>query len=80
VVQDPYMYGYEAVRMLVTLHSGDHSLVPIVGRGAVNVQCEVLRQEDVASFRQRLARRLNGEATDAGDQSSTPAPEDESQG
>jgi ribose transport system substrate-binding protein len=65
VVQDPYMYGYEAIRKLVELHSGRAELVPIVGKGVVNIQCEIVRKDDVEAFRKKLDARLNSELTHA---------------
>jgi ribose transport system substrate-binding protein len=58
VVQDPYMYGYESVRKLVELHSGGAELVPIIGKGVVNIQCGVVRKDDVDNFRKKLEKRL----------------------
>ena len=57
VVQDPYMYGYEAVRMLTKLHSGT-DVGPIVGGGVVNVPCEALHQDDIEAFRQKTKDRM----------------------
>lgn len=58
VAQDPYMYGYEAVRMLASLARGDPSDVPVVGGGTIHVNAEAIRQENLAKFRERVDKRL----------------------
>jgi len=58
VAQDPYKYGYEAVRMLTLLHNGKSRELPIVGGGAINVNCQAIRKADVEAFRNRLKERL----------------------
>ncbi|QEG36439.1 substrate-binding domain-containing protein [Bythopirellula goksoeyrii] len=58
VAQDPYKYGYEAVRMLTLLHNGKSRELPIVGGGAINVNCQAIRKADVEAFRKRLKDRL----------------------
>jgi len=58
IAQDPYKYGYEAVRMLSALHNGDSQELPIVGGGAIYIKCQAIRQEDVEEFRKRLEERL----------------------
>lgn len=59
IAQDPYMYGYEAVRMLTRLAKGRAVEIPIVGGGAISVRCDPIRKDDVAEFRKRRAQRLN---------------------
>jgi ribose transport system substrate-binding protein len=58
VAQDPYEYGYEAVRMLTLLHNGKSRALPIIGGGSINVNCKPIRQADVNEFRKRLQERL----------------------
>ena len=65
IAQDPYKYGYEAVRMLTSLHNGLSRELPIVGGGQVLVQCEQIRQDELEIFRQRLKQRLAEEMTKA---------------
>ncbi|MGI9457425.1 MAG: substrate-binding domain-containing protein [Aeoliella sp.] len=60
IAQDPYRYGYEAVRILTRLHHGKLGELPIVGGGAIGVPCDPIRKDDVADFRERLEQRLNG--------------------
>jgi len=62
VAQDPYKYGYEAVRMLTSLHNGKSGELPIVGGGTVTVQCQPIRQGDVEQFKERLKQRLVGDS------------------
>lgn len=57
VAQDPFMYGYEAVRVLTRLHAGDAAEVPIVGGGEVNVPCEAVRKDGLDNLKKRLASR-----------------------
>ncbi|MCA9237251.1 MAG: substrate-binding domain-containing protein [Planctomycetales bacterium] len=57
IAQDPYKYGYEAVRMLHSLAHDGASDVPIVGGGTINITAEAIRQSDVQGFRERLQSR-----------------------
>lgn len=57
VAQDPFMYGYEAVRVLTRLHAGDAAKLPLMGGGEVNVPCEAVRKEGLADLRKRLKSR-----------------------
>lgn len=58
VAQDPYMYGYEAVRMLTELHRRPTRELPIMGGGSLNVRSKAIRKADLPEFRNRLKRRL----------------------
>ncbi|MGI9457297.1 MAG: hypothetical protein ACR2NU_12105, partial [Aeoliella sp.] len=58
VVQDPYKYGYEAVRMLTTLHAGRNNELPIADRGSLFLPCELVTAENVSEFRDRLRTRI----------------------
>ena len=58
VVQDPYKYGYEAVRLLTELHRGRPNELPIGISGSLFLPAEAIRKDDVAKFRERLAQRL----------------------
>jgi len=60
IAQDPYLYGYQAIRMLTSLNNGDSSELPLVGGGAVNVQTEAIRKDDVEAFKEKLSKRLKG--------------------
>ena len=63
VAQDPFKYGYEAVRMLNSLHNGHDRELPIVGGGAINVNCQPIRQQDLKEFQERLNERLGEEVS-----------------
>lgn len=77
VVQDPYMYGYEAVRKLCEIHRGVPGRGPIFGKGEVTIPCNIIRKDDVDDFQKKLAARLKGVISDSttesskGDKSST---------
>ena len=47
--------------MLTLLHNGKSQELPIVGGGALNVNCQAIRKADVEGFRKRLKERLEGE-------------------
>jgi len=57
IAQDPYMFGYEAVRTLTRINAGSPDAVPIVGGGILSVPCEALRKDSVADFRKRIEKR-----------------------
>ncbi len=61
VVQDPFKYGYETVRMLAALHSGEQEELPISGGGSLFLPCDAITANNVAAFRQRLESRLKNE-------------------
>jgi ribose transport system substrate-binding protein len=56
VAQDPYQYGFEAVRLLKDVIA-DPNLHPVLGRGTVNFLAEPIRQSNLDEFRQRLDRQ-----------------------
>lgn len=58
VVQDPFKYGYESVRMLAALESGRTLELPIAGSGSLFLPCEAITAENVDAFRERLAKRV----------------------
>ena len=57
VAQDAYKYGYEAVEMLGYLCRGEEEFLPVVGRGAVHISVEPVRQDDIETYRKRLEAR-----------------------
>ncbi len=57
VVQNPYGYGYESVRILAALARGDRSVLP--PGGFVDVPARSIRRADVEAFRDEL-NRLTG--------------------
>ena len=59
VVQQPYLYGYESVRILAGLARGDRSVLP--ENGVLNIPAQVIRKNNVDAFwsdlKQKLKRR-----------------------
>lgn len=60
VAQDPYMFGYEAIRMLTRLYGGDEMAMPIVGQSSVHVSATPVKKENLQEFRKLLKERLGG--------------------
>jgi len=58
VSQQPYVYGYESVKVLAALARGDQSVIP--EDGFIEVESTVVRKDNVAEFRAKLAE-LKGE-------------------
>jgi len=58
IVQDPYKYGYEAVRMLTALHAGRNNELPIADRGSLFLPCELVTKKNLSEFRARLNKRI----------------------
>ena len=56
VAQDPYMYGYESIRVLSALARGDRSVIP--AGGFQNIQGRQIRKENVDDFWAQLKARL----------------------
>ena len=56
VVQDPYGYGYESVRVLNALAKGDMSLIP--ESGVLNIPAKVIRKDNADSFWKDLKAKL----------------------
>jgi ribose transport system substrate-binding protein len=58
LAQDSFGFGYESVRILCDLRRGDSVAVPLGGRGAVYYGIEVVKSDNVAKYRQRVADQL----------------------
>ncbi len=56
VVQDPYRYGYESVRILAQLARGDRSVLP--ENNFIDIPARVIRQDNVAEFWEDLKRKM----------------------
>ena len=70
VVQDPYLYGYEAVRTLATLCRGNETQRPLAGSySTFSIATSSVTKDNLAEFRRELADRLNPDG--AGDDAST---------
>ena len=54
VVQNPYMYGYESVRILAALARGDQSVLP--KDGFLNIRERVIRKDNAREFWDELNR------------------------
>jgi len=65
VVQNPYRYGYESVRILAGLARGDESVLP--EDGFLNIKARAITKENVKDFREELDGLMaeNKEATGA---------------
>lgn len=59
VVQDPFNYGYEAVRMLTQMHNDKTMLsVPSRASGAILIPCAIVDRDNLDDFRKQLKSRL----------------------
>jgi len=56
VVQDPYQFGYETVRILANLSRGDEMLKPI-GNSAFNVAPVAVKKDNLEEFRKKAESR-----------------------
>jgi ribose transport system substrate-binding protein len=61
VAQDPYKFGYEAVRMLTELCRGSETEQPI-GAATYSVSVEPVKQDNLEAYREKLRARQKGEA------------------
>jgi ribose transport system substrate-binding protein len=60
VVQDPYLYGYEAVRVLAQMHNDPTMLsVPKRASGSITISCAIVDRENLDDFRRQLASRVS---------------------
>ena len=57
IAQDPYNFGFEAVKTLSELCHGHGTDLPIVGKGSNFVGAEAIRQENLEKFRGLLRAR-----------------------
>ncbi|QDS99583.1 substrate-binding domain-containing protein [Adhaeretor mobilis] len=62
IAQDPFNYGYEAVRVLASLHNNRAAELLTAQRGEINVNCEVVNQASVEEFKKRLGKSLPPES------------------
>ena len=59
VVQDPFRYGYEAVRLLAQMHNDKTMLsVPSKGIGTILIRCAIVDRDNLDKFRHQLASEL----------------------
>jgi ribose transport system substrate-binding protein len=62
IVQDPYRYGYESVRILAGLARGDQSVLP--EGGFLDIPARKITKENVEPFWNELKRILDGETAE----------------
>jgi ribose transport system substrate-binding protein len=60
LVQDPYRYGYEAVRMLASLSRSDENALPL-GPATFSVNVATVRQENLDEYRAKVESRRKAE-------------------
>lgn len=58
IVQDPYRYGYESVRILAAIHEGDRSVIP--AGGFLDVPARRVDRWTVDAFEADLKKKLGG--------------------
>jgi ribose transport system substrate-binding protein len=59
VVQDPYRYGYEAIRQIATICRGEEGLRPLSGsKSTFNISVQPVRQDNLEAFQKQLDERL----------------------
>ena len=56
IVQDPYRYGYESVKMLAALTRGDQSVVP--ASGFLDIPAKAIKKDNVEAFQAEINKRL----------------------
>ena len=59
VVQDPYRYGYESVRLLLELIEGKNDVVPKNDQQFFHVQAELIQKGNLSVFRKKLAQQMS---------------------
>jgi ribose transport system substrate-binding protein len=59
VVQDPYRYGYEAIRRIATICRGEDGLRPLSGsQSTYNIGVQAIRKDNLDAFQKQLEERL----------------------
>jgi ribose transport system substrate-binding protein len=59
VVQDPFRYGYEAVRVLAQMHNDKTMLsLPQRASGSILISCAIVDRNNLADFRRQLESQL----------------------
>ena len=71
VVQNPYKYGYESVRVLTALANGDQSVVP--ESGFLDIPARQIRQDNLDEFWSELKRLTSTEETGGAGEEATDA-------
>lgn len=67
VVQDPFLYGYEAVRVLTQMHNDTSMLsVPERATGSTMISCGIVDRDNIKVFRRKLESLLSSGGGDKG--------------
>ncbi len=59
VVQNPYEYGYQSVKIMNAISNGDHSIIP--EDGVIDIEGRQIRKDNVDVFRADLEKKLGKE-------------------
>jgi ribose transport system substrate-binding protein len=58
IIQDPFLFGYESIRILDEVASGTYLSLPVAGQVNVGVHCKIIRKENLDEFRSQLRKRV----------------------
>lgn len=58
VVQDPYQYGYESVRLLSRLHKSDELALPFRFSGNLAIGCQIVDKDNVDQYVSEQAKQI----------------------
>jgi ribose transport system substrate-binding protein len=56
VVQNPYEYGYQSIKLLKSIASGDQSVIP--ASGFIDIPARLIRRDNVEDYRKDLKAKL----------------------
>jgi len=56
VVQNPYEYGYQSIRLLKSIAAGDRSVIP--ENGFIDIPARMIRRDNVMEYRKDLNQKL----------------------
>ena len=71
IVQDPFLFGVEAVSMLEKVRQGKFLSLP-VSNGAVGVHCKAIDKDNLGEFREKLSTRLESASKEEAAEKETP--------
>ena len=58
VVQDPYQFGFESVRLLADISRKPEESAPVPGSGTLYIPCSIVNAENLAEFKAQLKQRI----------------------
>ena len=58
VVQQPYEWGYQGMKLMAAYLEGDHSMIP--DDGLIIIPTRVITADNVDAFQQELMDRISG--------------------